>query len=184
MAARIGSLISIVALFGISSLSKVEGQQVIHVDVHESLFGELRRLDESQEEEVGHEVANEVFIAQNQQKKATTITNLESYNSDQTQAVDQSRAIIEDPNAEKKPTEEVNETVQDEVKKEVLLDENGEPILTEEELKAKEQAEKDKKELSAEELADYNEQLRIQRENRKIEEGFDEYAQMDAEAES
>ena len=119
MAARIGSLISIVALFGISSLSKVDGQQVIHVDVHESLFGELRRLDESQEEEVGHEVGNEVFIAQNQQKKATTITNLESYNSDQTQAIDQSRAIIEDPNAEKKLTEEVNETVQDEVKKEV-----------------------------------------------------------------
>lgn len=38
--------------------------------------------------------------------------------------------------------------------------------------------------MSEEQLADYKEQVRIQMENRKIEENFDKYAELDAEAES
>jgi hypothetical protein len=40
----------------------------MHVDVQDSLFGEaqmeLRRLDEANEEEIGLEVKNDIFVAQ------------------------------------------------------------------------------------------------------------------------
>ena len=146
MASRIGSLVAVAAVLGLTSLDRVEAQRVMHVDVQDSLFGEaqmeLRRLDEANEEEIGLEVKNDIFVAQGQLKKSTTLTNLESYAQDQTKAVEQSRSIIEDPDAEEKKKEEADETkaaedaLAEEQKKEVKLDEDGNPILTDEELAA------------------------------------------------
>ena len=83
MAARIGSIIGVTALFNLASLDIANAQQVMHMDVQDSLFAEamddMRRLGAFEEEEVGHEVANEMLVAQDQLKKATTTTMLESY---------------------------------------------------------------------------------------------------------
>ena len=53
--------------------------------LYEEAMNERRRLNEKfneyafEEEEVGHEVANEMLVAQDQLKKATSTTMLESY---------------------------------------------------------------------------------------------------------
>ena len=61
-------MVAVAAVLGLTSFDRVEAQRVMHVDVQDSLFGEaqmeLRRLDEANEEEVGLEVKNEVFVAQ------------------------------------------------------------------------------------------------------------------------
>ena len=99
MAARIAHIIAVAAVFNLSTLEKGNAQQTVHVNVDDSLYGEslkeLRRLQDSVEEEVGHEVGNEMFVAQNQLKKATTVSQLDSYHSNQGEAVDQTRSVID-----------------------------------------------------------------------------------------
>ena len=84
-ATRVGSLLGLLAVLNNFTGEKALAQQVYYVNVEDSLYGELmgqqRRLNEYafEEEEVGHEVANEMLVAQDQLKKATSTTMLESY---------------------------------------------------------------------------------------------------------
>ena len=136
-AARVGSLFAVVAVFNLFTSEKALAQQVTHMSVEGSLYeeamNERRRLNEKfneyafEEEEVGHEVANEMLVAQDQLKKATSTTMLESYT--QGQAVDQTKAVLLDEDAEHDADQgETSEPVEDTVVKAVPLDENGQPI--------------------------------------------------------
>ena len=95
-AVRIGSLLAMSTVLSILSLDRVMAQQVMHMSVENSLYAEamneVRRLSAFEEEEVGHEVANEMLVAQGQLKKATTTTMLESYT--QGQVVDQTKSVV------------------------------------------------------------------------------------------
>ena len=154
------------------------------MNVEGSLFAEamehMRRLNDNafEEEEVGHEVANEMLVAQDQLKKATSTTMLESYT--QGQAVDQSKAVIlDEEDKENVDQGETTETVQDTTVKAVPLDENGLPI-TADNLNGQTNADEVSVALTEEELA----QKKLEEENKNIEEGFDKYQELDANAES